>query len=681
MKNAIRWMAGNHVAANLLMMIFIVGGIIKVFDIKQEVFPEISLDRVQVMVAYPGAGPEEVEEGIVLKIEDSLTSVDGIKEINSTANEGMGSVMAEISSGEDVDLILQDIKSEVDRIVTFPEEAEKPVITKILMKREVISVLVSGDVSERSLREQAELIREELLVHPQITQVALSGVRPLEISVEISEENLRQYNLTLDAVAAKLRAASLDLPGGNIKTRGGEILLRTKEKRYRADEFKKITVIADSDGTRVRLGDIATVTDTFEELDLKARFNGRPAASVDVFRVGDQTPTEISEIVKAYVTEKSAMLPDSIQLDTWNDRSELLESRLNLLTKNAFLGLILVIIVLGLFLEVRLAFWVMLGIPISFFGAFIFLPTLAVSVNMISLLGFILALGIVVDDAIIVGENVFSHRQKGKPFAQAAVDGATEVRIPVTFSILTTVAAFMPLCFIEGHMGNFIKNLPLVVIPLLLVSLIECLFVLPAHLSNGKARRSNGRMIGKINKIHHVVGIQLSRFVTGPYQTFLRVCVRNRYATMAVCIAVVLLSIGVFQAGIVKFVFMPEIEGDIVNVNLQMPPGTPVAETERIQNHILDKAMETVAEIDGERPGQISVLRHTYAVTGGGISGSGPGSDFGGIADSHIANIALMLTKSEDRNLPIAELTERWRDKVGDIPGAEAVTFRYRLIH
>jgi len=679
MRNAVKWMTNNHVAANLLMMIFIVGGLIKGLSIKQEIFPEIALDKIQVTVEYPGAGPEEVEEGIILKIEDNLTGIDGIKEIKSVAAEGRATVTAEIRSGENADLILQDIKSEVDRIVTFPEEAEKPVVTKLLNLTEVISVVVYGDVSERTLREQAEIIREELLAYPEITQVELGGVRPYEISVEIPEENLRRYNLALDDVALRLKQASLDLPGGNIKTKGGEILLRTKQKRYRAAEYADIIIVADPDGTRVRLGDIATVKDTFEETDLSASFDGKPAAMVKVFRVGDQKPTEISEIVNRYVAQKEAAFPDSINVAVWNDSSELLESRLNLLFENAWLGLILVIIVLGLFLEIRLALWVMLGIPISFLGALFVLPAVGVSINMMSLFAFILALGILVDDAIVVGENIFAHRQMGKPYLQAAIDGALEVSVPVTFSILTTVAAFTPMLFVAGTMGKFMKAIPLVVISLLLVSLIESFFVLPAHLSNGKARKPKGKLLAAIDKIRIGFGSLLERFIAGPYQKFLRLCIRHRYTTLAVSITVLMLSVGLIRGGILKFTFMPEVGGDVIIVSLQMPPGTPVTQTEKIGQTIIDKAMETVDEIDQSRPGEKSIFRHIYAVAGGTIAGGGPAGGQSATG-SHLSDIALFLTESEERNLPVGEITEHWRQKVGEVPGAEALTFTSNLV-
>ena len=680
MKGAIAWMARNHVAANLLMLLFVVGGLVKGLSIKQEVFPEISLDMVTVSVAYPGAGPEEVEEGILLKIEDSLTGIDGIKEITATATEGQGTVSAEIRTDEDVDRVLQDIKSEVDRIDTFPEDAEKPVVSKVLNLREVVSVVIYGDVSEHTLREQAERIREELLAYPEITQVELGGVRPYEIAVEIAEEDLRRYNLTLDQVAAQIRRASLDLPGGNIKTAGGEILLRTKEKRYRAAEYAAIVIVADADGTRLRLGDIATVTDTFEDTDLTAGFDGQPAAMVKVYRVGDQKPTDISRIVNAFVDRQNAAFPETMRAAVWDDASELLASRMNLLTKNAFLGLILVIIVLGLFLEIRLALWVMLGIPISFLGAMFMLPVFDVSVNMISLFAFILALGIVVDDAIVVGENIFAHRQQGKPHLQAAIDGAYQVAIPVTFSILTTVAAFMPLAFVEGVMGKFMVAIPVVVIALLLVSLVESLFVLPAHLSGGKQRPPGAR--GNVfDWIRRRVSAWLDRLVSGPYSWFLERVLHNRYTTLAVGLALLMLTIGLIRGGVLKFTFMPEIDGDLITVDLQMPPGTPVAETETYTRFIVAQGMAAVKEIDRERPGQPPILRHIYAVSGGGVAPQGPGGGGAEDAGGHLASVAMLLTESEARNLAAETVSRRWREKVGEIPGADALSFTFNLVH
>ena len=677
--SAIAWMTRNNVAANLLMLVLVVGGLIKGRTLKQEVFPEVSLDRIQVSVAYPGAGPEEVEEGILLQVEENLTGVDGIKELRSRAAEGFGTVTAELVPGEDPDRLLQEIKSEVDRIVTFPQDAEKPVISKLLNRREVISLVVYGALSEHSLREQAEMIRDELLGLSGITQVDLSGVRPYEIAVEVSEENLRRYNLTLDQVAARLRRASLDLPGGTVKTEAGQILLRTKERRYFAPEYADTVVLVQADGSQLRLGEIATVRETFRETDEFARFDGQSAAMVRIYRVGEQKPTEIARTVRDYVAAKQQSLPASVQLATWNDTSENLQSRMNLLSKNAGFGLALVLIVLGLFLEIRLALWVMLGIPISFFGALLVLPLLGVSINMISLFAFILALGILVDDAIVVGENVYEQRLLGKPYLQAAIDGTREVGLPVIFSVLTTVAAFMPLIFVDGMMGKFIKTIPLVVISLLLISLIESLFVLPAHLAMGRRRSLGGGVIGTLDRIRQQFGRQLDRLIAGPYRRTLALALEHRYTTLALSLAVLLLTVGIVRGGLIKFVFMPEVDGDVITASLQMPPGTSAEQTGRVQQRIVEAAMATVAEYDAGNPAGGSILRNIYAVVGSTLAGGGPG---GGATASgaHLSDIALFLTPSEQRGIASTDIQNSWRQKLGELPGIESLVFKSNLV-
>jgi multidrug efflux pump subunit AcrB len=679
MNGAVKWMAMNHVAANLLMLVLIIGGVIMAPSIKQEVFPEVSLDRISVSVAYPGAGPEEVEEGIILKIEESLTAVDGIKQLKATANEGFGTVMAEVYADEDVDEVLQDIKSEIDRITTFPEDAEKPIISKLSNRREVISLVIYGDAKERVLREQAERIRDELLELPNITQVDLGGVRPFEITIEIPEQTLQRYNLTLEQVAAKIRSASLDLPGGTIKTAGGEILLRTKERRYWGPEYADITILANPDGTQVKLGDIAHVVDGFADSETYGRFDGKPAAMLKVFRIGEQKPTEISAQIISYVEENNANFPESLNLAIWNDTTEIFNSRMSLLQKNALLGLGLVVIILGLFLEIRLAGWVMLGIPISFFGTLFIMPWIGVSINMISLFAFILALGIIVDDAIVVGENIYEHRQRGKPYAQAAIDGALEVAVPVTFSILTTVAAFLPLIFVSGMMGKFIKVIPIIVITLLLMSLAESLLVLPAHLSSGKARPVKGGILGAIEKIRNLFSHGLERFVNGPYQWFLQLNINYRYASLAFGIIAMLLTIGVVKNGLVKFTFMPEVDGDRITVGIQMNQGVPIEETSRVADFILEKGMETIAECNEGRAAGDSILRNVYTVVGGSIAGGGPGGGSASTA-TNISNIAMFLTKSEMRNVPATEISTAWRKKIGEIPGLDSLTFRSSLV-
>jgi multidrug efflux pump subunit AcrB len=681
MNGAIRWMAENHVAANLLMLVFIVGGLILGFSIKQEVFPDITLDRIQVKVAYPGAGPEEVEEGVILQIEENLTGIDGIKQVKSVAAEGYGVVTAEITTDADIDLVLQDIKSEVDRIITFPKDAEKAIVSKLLNRREVISVVVYGDLPERSLREMAEQIRDELLLEDNITQVDLSGVRPYEIAIEIEETNMRRYGLTFDQVAQRIRQASLDLPGGTIKTGSGEVLVRTKERRYVGHEYASIVVLTTADGTEVTLDDIATINDGFEETDQFGLFDGSPAAMAKVYRVGDQKPIEISDTVKKFVAAKRLQLPESVGIATWNDNSELFKSRKDLLVKNAMIGLVLVFIILGLFLEIKLALWVMLGIPISFCGALLFMPAIDVSINMISLFAFIMALGIVVDDAIVVGENIYEHRQSGEPYLKAAVNGATEVAQPVIFAILTSVTAFLPLLFTSGIMGKFIMVIPAIVISILLVSLVECLFILPAHLALGKPRQIQGGFLGGLEKNRRRFGNVLQRFIDGPYRKLLLLCLEYRYATVAIaCSVLLLVGVGLVGGGIVKFRFMPEVDGNVIRVSLELAPGSPVELTSKIQKQIVDAGLAVIAEYDKERPAGDSVMRNIYANVGTAVADRGPAGAFSS-SGSNLANISMFLTPSESRGVPATEISNRWRKRLGEIVGVESLTFSSNLIH
>ncbi len=677
MKNALAWMADNHVAANLLMLVFVIGGLLVGPTVKQEIFPEVILDRVQVSVEYPGAGPEEVEEGIVLQIEDRISGIDGIEEIDSQAAEGRGTVTALVKKGADVDEVLADIKSEVDRITTFPEEAEKPVITKLTNRNEVISLVVYGDAPPLALRQQAEAIRDDLLALDGITQVELGGVRPYEISVEVKEATLRRYGLTLEEIARRIRAAAVDLPAGSVKATGGEVLLRTKGKRYSGREYGELPIIVRPDGSVVRLRDMAVIHDDFADTDTVSFFDGKPAAMVVVFRVGDEKPIEIANLVRAYKERKERELPASLQLAVWHDVSELFASRMHLLQKNALFGLALVFITLTLFLQTRLALWVMLGIPISFCGALLFLPLAGVSINMISLFAFIMALGILVDDAIVVGENVFEHRQRGKPFLQAAIDGVREVAGPVVFSILTSVAAFVPLATVSGSMGKFIRVIPLVVITLLLVSLIESLFVLPAHLGHGRPPRSDRPTPAARFRAGFVRA--LGRFIDGPYSRFLDQALAYRYVTLATAVALLLATVGLVRGGVVKFRFMPEVDGDRIICALEMERGTPAAKTESIARRIAQAGREVVAEYERELGIDLPTLRHVYTVAGGTMPLGGPVGKAGQEA-AHLANIALLLEGSEERGYPAAEITRRWRQRVGEIAGAKSLTFNSNLM-
>ncbi|MEM6930508.1 MAG: efflux RND transporter permease subunit, partial [Myxococcota bacterium] len=478
------WMARNPVASNLLMIVIILAGLFGLLQTKQEVFPEFDLDVVSVQVPYPGASPSEVEQGILLALEEELRGLDGVKRVTATATEGMGQVLVELLIDADREQVLADVKTEVDGIASFPEEAEEPTVSLASGRTQVISLVISGDQSVRTLHDIAEDVRARLLAEPGVTQVDLNGVPPLEVAIEVPQEALEAHGLSLDGIAAQVRASSLELPGGALKTEGGEILVRVADRRLEGHQFEDIVLRGTSTGSSLRLGDVATVTDGYADADLYSFFDGKPAIRVMAYRIGNETPAGVATAVKDLTERLRTELPSNISLATWGDDSELLEARIDLLLRNATSGMILVLLVLALFLDLRLAVWVGLGIPISILGAFSLMPTADVSINMISLFAFIVTLGMVVDDAIVVGENIYDKEKEGLPREEAAVRGASEMIVPVTFSILTTIVAFSPLMFVPGFLGKIFRILPLLVILVLLFSWIESFFVLPNHLAH-----------------------------------------------------------------------------------------------------------------------------------------------------------------------------------------------------
>ncbi|RMD83075.1 MAG: efflux RND transporter permease subunit [Candidatus Dadabacteria bacterium] len=483
MKRLIAWFAANSVAANLLMLLLLAGGLLTAPTIRQEVFPEFSTDRVVVSVAYPGATPEEIEQAINARIEERIAGLEGVKKITSTATEGAGTVVVETLAGFDTRELLSDIKSEVDAIDTFPEEAEEPVVRELIVRHHVISVAIYGDADERTLKHVAEQVRDEIAALPGITQVELSNARPYEVSIEVSEEALERYGLTFDEVVEAIRRTSLDLPGGSVKTRGGEILLRAEGQAYHGPDFERLTLLTAPDGARIQLGQVARVVDGFADTDQWALFDGKPAVLVGVFRVGNQSAIDVADAVKRYVRRKAPALPPGIHMTTWRDRTRVLRGRIETLRRNGLQGLVLVFLSLALFLQFRLAVWIAAGIPVAFLATLWLMPALGVSINVLSLFSFILVLGIVVDDAIVVGENVYKKKtEEGLSALEAVVGGTQQVAVPVIFGVLTTVAVFVPMLALPGTMGKIMRVFPSVVIPTLLFSLVESQLVLPAHL-------------------------------------------------------------------------------------------------------------------------------------------------------------------------------------------------------
>ncbi len=643
----------SRVTPNLLMLVCLVGGFLMALRIKQEVFPEFDLDIVTITVPYPGASPEEVERGIVLVVEEAVRGIDGVKEVSAVAREGAGTVTAEFYEDADRQKVYTDIKQEIDRVRTFPDDAEEPEVTLVSRRRQVLNVEVYGDVGEWALRETAEQIRDRLLLDPEITQIDLNGVRDYEVHVEVSQASLRTYGLTLDGIARKISATSVELPGGKIETRGGEVLLRVTERRDWAEEFARIPIVMTSDGTVLYLEDVATVRDTFEDTDSMGTYNGARAMGVAVYRVGKQTPIRVSDAVRKAMVEIEPDLPPGVHYSIRRDRSDHYRQRLTLLLKNAFIGLVLVLFVLGLFLEVKLAFWVTMGIPTSFLGAFLFLPGMDVTVNMISMFAFIIALGIVVDDAIVAGENIYEYRQRGMGLLPAAIRGARDVAVPISYSILTNIVAFIPMLAVPGVMGKVWRVIPLVVITVFIISWIEALFILPAHLAHTTSEPTTA--VGRVvHRWQQAFSRFVSRAIHSVYGPVLDFCIRFRYATVAVGLALLAAIGGYVASGRIGIILMPRVEADYAYVSATLPVGAPFARAAAIRDQLEEAARQVGREHGGEQ-----LFEGTFA-----------------IVRENVVSVYAYLTDSGVRPISTGDFTRLWRERVGQVPGLQALRYQ-----
>ncbi|WP_419660412.1 MdtB3: multidrug resistance protein, AcrB/AcrD/AcrF family [Desulfosarcina variabilis str. Montpellier] len=650
------WMAGNSVVANLLMFVFLVGGLIMGWHIKQEVFPDFVIDKVEITVAYPGASPEEVENGIVLAIEEAIQGLEGIDEISSTATEGNASITVDVLEGADVTRLWQEIKAEVDRIDTFPDEAEQPQVAIADHKRGVLTLALHGQVDELTLRTAADTVRDALLTNDHITQVELTGVKDYEIQVEISQATLRRFGITLADAADAIAAASVELGGGSLKTEGGDILVRVKDRRDYAGQYARLPLLTQADGSQLLLGDVATVREGLEDANTWAEFDGHPAVMIDIYRVGDQTPTEVADAGRAVLADLNQILPEGLALTVLEDHSEVFSQRAELLVKNAFQGLILVFIFLALFLETRLAFWVSLGIPISFLGSFVFLSATNFTINIISMFAFIVTLGIVVDDAIVVGENIYHWRRKGLSPLSAAVAGAREVALPVVFSVLTNLVAFLPIMFVPGFIGKIFKVIPLVVIAVFGVSLIESLFILPAHL--GHSRRQ-----GAIWPLNHLERWQarfseaFERFVRRRYGAFLDLMIRQRYAVLALGLALMLALVGYVTSGRMGMEIFPRSESDFAYGSATLPYGSAGARLKSVEAHLVDSARAVIAENGG-----VDLAKGVLST----------------VTDNTVT-VRIFLTAADRRPLATSRVIALWRQRAGTMTGLESLRFESNM--
>lgn len=656
----IAWFARNPVAANLLMFGIFAVGLFSYSTINKKMFPEFNPNMISISVAHLGAAPEEVEQSVILKLEEAIENIEGIKRITSNAFEGRGQVTIELQSGYSMSEKLDEVQMQVDAITTFPTQTEKPMVTKVEFQGDVMWLSVHGSMDRKNRQELAKTVRDEVMALPEVNIAEIVGNRPYEISIEISEYQLKKYSLTFDEISRAVRNSSLDLPGGSIKSEGGDILLRTKGQAYTGDEYGNLVLRTNVDGTRLLLRDVANIIDGFVESEGYAEFDGEPTTSIRIKSTGDQNDLAIAAAVRRYVEEKSKVLPEGAKVGIWGDSSFYLKARLDMMISNMIVGAILVFLVLAMFLRIKIAFWVMMGIPVCFLGAFIVMPLLgtwSVSINMLSLFAFIMVLGIVVDDAIVIGESIYTEiREKGHT-TDNVIRGTHRVSMPATFGVLTTIAAFTPLLMIEATFAPFFRAIAIVVTACLVFSLIESKWILPSHLAHMKYKPIDPDNANLIERLQAKFRVWLEGFIENTYRPLVKKAIAKRYNTMAIFIAIFFVAIGLTSAGLVKNEMFPNIPSDFIQGNLTMVNGSSIKE----RNAALNKIVDAIVEVGKENPqaNGSSIIKHTMVFTNGDTSGG----------------LFVELTKPEQREIGAFEIERLWRQKVGEISGAKDVRF------
>ncbi|HOV33732.1 MAG TPA: efflux RND transporter permease subunit [Candidatus Hydrogenedens sp.] len=666
MNQFLGYFVGNRVFANLLTIVILVSGLISLMLIKRELFPESSLDMITVQVIYPGADPEEVEEGICRKIEEGLDTVEGIKRYTTIAAEGMGRANIEILESYDVSKVYDKIRNAIDSISTFPKDAEKPITNEVTIRREVIEIALSGDIPEKTLKEWAEQVKDELQALPEISQVFIFGAKQYEIGIEISEEKLQKLGLTFSEVASAIRAGNLNVPGGLIRTKGGEIRVRTLGRKYYADELADIVVLARPSGEVITLGQVAEIRDDFVEDPLEPNFNGEKCVLVECFATLQEDEIEVADAVHQYVKTKQKQLPPGVSISVWRDRARMIKARLHLLQVNGIQSFCIVLIILLLLMDAHLAFFVSLGIPISFAGAICIMYIQGGTLNMNSLFGLIASLGMLVDDAIIVGESIYYHRQRGAPPMKAALLGVEEVGFPVIGAVTTTIASFLPLVFIGGIMGKFIRILPIVVISALTVSLFESLLLLPAHLNNlpdlSHTIKNTDTRRHPLKKLRWTVSDFLDHFIDNYYLPFLRFLLKHRYIAFS-CFVMILLSVlGLLQGQFLKYEVSSDVDADVLRAQVEFPAGTPIHITREAVKRMeasLKRLSEKVTTMSGE-----PLIQNVYSCAGQSSSG------FSASGGSNMGEVRAEMLPSERRGIHAKKISSMWAEETGKIPGA-----------
>ena len=685
MNSIIKWMTEHPVAANLITVFVLVLGALSAIQMPQKTFPDFTLDSVSVSVGYPGASPVEIQDSIVRPIEDQLSGINGIDSITATISEGRGIVNVSFLRGEDIKEKLDEIKTEIDRIRAFPVDADEPSVLQANNNSRVLEIALHGNASEAVLKELAERLKDELVSLKAISYVEIGSTRDYEVSIEVSRDTLRAYGLTMADVAQVIGKSSLELPGGSIKTDTVAIPIRTTGRNYTQSDFKNIIIRTNPDGGRVYLRDIANVIDGFEDTDLAAQFNGETAVSINVFRIGDeQVLTIVNEAINHINSEFRPSLEDGIDATIWQNEATNLQDRIDLLTKNAVIGLVLVVLCLALFLDIRLAFWSAMGIGVSFTATFAIMGALGMSINMISLFGFILAIGIVVDNAIVVSENVYTNGNKGLTTMQAAVKGTQRIAIPVIFSALTTIVAFWPLTQLPGVLGKFLTDIPVVVMIVLSLSLVQALVILPRNLSSldVSPSYSPNLVFRAINIIRAIVDRLLQWFIHVPLDAVLRFTTKG-FAILipiAFSVALMIMTVGLLSFGYVKFNFFPSIDGYFVRASIEMNDGTTFEMTQQVAEDVRDAAQRAGSDMQSQLPKSTpAVIVGVNMVVGQGLAAGGPeGGDAAGGAT--IANVVVQITDPTLRDWKTTKFEDAWRSAIGPVASVKSLTVTAELI-
>ena len=653
----IAWFAYNPVAANLLMLIIMIVGLGAAFTIQRAMFPAIEIEIIYITAPYPGAAPEEVEQGVVLKIEEAINDLDGIKRVESDAFESYATIMIEPNEGMDLGKLLDEVQNRINAIAHFPDGAEEPIVRQPELLFPTLTLQLSGSQDERAMKSLADTMRRELLSLPEVSAATVVGARDYEVSVEISEQLLREYHLTLGDVANVISASSLDIPAGSVQTRNGDIMLRTMGQAYVQQDFENILLKTWPDGTRLLLGDIATIDDGFVDGRGFTRFNGQYSLGINIFAMGKQDIIDTAQAARAYMAIKQSQLPDGVTLEAWSDITYYLEGRLWMMMKNLGMGALLVLIVLALFLEIKLAFWVMLGIPVCFLGtmAVISTPMVDASLDLLSIFGFIIALGIIVDDAIVMGESAYAEQEQHGHSVQSVVSGVYKVATPATFGVLTTVVAFAPTLFVEGVFGAFPQAAGTVVVLCLVFSLVESKWILPAHLAHSKPARHP--LLLSVNRLQERCNSRLRAFVEFRYLPFMQRCTANRYVTLAFFVSLLILCGGLLAGGQVRTILAPEARGEFLKAELRLAHGTPEERTQQAITEIVSALHKVEANYQRQTGSEEKLLAYVAAYGFDQINGL----------------VSVELTKDEQRSISTLEVEQRWREQVGTIHGAEVL--------